>query len=58
MLKVCVIPKSIKKSRIIENFNSLDFDLSREDIEYMDSLNKNKRIILMEFSLGHKYYPF
>lgn len=58
VLRVSVIPKSVTKSRIIENFNILDFDLSKEEIEYMDSLNCNMRIVALRFLSDHKYYPF
>lgn len=37
------IPKSITESRIIENSNVFDFELSAEDMEKIDSLNQNKR---------------
>lgn len=42
--KVVTIPKSTKEHRIIENANVFDFELSDEDIQKMDGLNKNDRI--------------
>ncbi|AGK54179.1 aldo/keto reductase [Bacillus sp. 1NLA3E] len=42
--KVVTIPKSIKEHRIIENANVFDFELTAEDIERIDSLNKDDRI--------------
>ncbi|WP_047154109.1 aldo/keto reductase [Aneurinibacillus tyrosinisolvens] len=40
---VVTIPKSVTESRIIENANIFDFELTAEDIEKIDSLNSNKR---------------
>jgi 2,5-diketo-D-gluconate reductase A len=36
---VVVIPKTVAKSRMIENFNSLDFDLSAEEMETIKTLD-------------------
>jgi 2,5-diketo-D-gluconate reductase A len=35
---VVAIPKSVKKERIRENFNIIDFELSNEDIEAIKTL--------------------
>jgi methylglyoxal/glyoxal reductase len=43
-LDVITIPKSIKESRIIENASIFDFELSSEDMEKINSLNKNERV--------------
>jgi diketogulonate reductase-like aldo/keto reductase len=40
---VITIPKSAKKERIIDNANLFDFELSDEDIVFMDSLEKGQR---------------
>ncbi|WP_068504322.1 aldo/keto reductase [Paenibacillus kribbensis] len=37
--EVVVIPKSVHKERIIENFNIFDFDLSQEDMETIAALD-------------------
>lgn len=40
---VVTIPKSITESRIIENADIFDFELTQEDIGRIDALNQNKR---------------
>lgn len=41
---VVTIPKSIKEHRIIENADIFDFELSKEDMDRLNSLNKNERV--------------
>jgi diketogulonate reductase-like aldo/keto reductase len=41
--EVVPIPKSTKASRIIENADIFDFNLSIEDMEQINSLNENRR---------------
>ena len=36
---VVAIPKSVRKERIEENFNSLDFSLSAADMEFIKTLD-------------------
>ena len=38
---VVAIPKSVRKERMEENFNSLDFDLSADDMEAIKTLDTN-----------------
>lgn len=38
-----VIPKSVTKSRIEQNFDIFDFELTAEDIAYLDGFNCNQR---------------
>ncbi|RPJ49602.1 MAG: aldo/keto reductase [Chloroflexi bacterium] len=40
-----VIPKSVKRERIIENASVFDFTLSAEDVQRLDGLNENARTI-------------
>ncbi|WIL35125.1 glyoxal/methylglyoxal reductase [Bacillus stercoris] len=42
--EVVTIPKSIKEHRIIENADIFDFDLSQEDMDKIDALNKDERV--------------
>ena len=39
---IVVIPKSVHKTRMEENFNVFDFELSQEDMETISKLNKNE----------------
>lgn len=41
--EVVIIPKSIHENRIIENSDIFDFELSEDDIESINELNKDKR---------------
>lgn len=41
---VLAIPKSITSSRIRENLDIFDFELTGEDMEKIDGLNRNKRL--------------
>ncbi|WP_102261647.1 aldo/keto reductase [Mesobacillus jeotgali] len=42
--EVVTIPKSVKENRIIENADIFDFELSADDMDRLNSLNKNERV--------------
>ncbi|XP_061726087.1 aldo-keto reductase family 1 member B1-like isoform X1 [Cydia pomonella] len=52
-----VIPKSVTKSRIIQNFQVFDFQLSPQDLQAIAALECNGRVCKMEDS-DHPDYPF
>ncbi len=41
---ISTIPKSVSRKRLTENFESLSFTLSKEDVALMDAFNENFRI--------------
>lgn len=43
---VVVIPKSVHKSRIVENFDVFDFELNRSDMDAIIKLDTNKSLFL------------
>lgn len=47
-----VIPKSVRKERIKENSEIFDFKLESEEIEGMNKLNKNSRIVVLDDLFG------
>ncbi|GLV32462.1 uncharacterized protein CBL_00828 [Carabus blaptoides fortunei] len=57
-LGIAVVPKSVTKSRIIDNINIFDFELTKDEIAFLDSLNQNIRVCPSTEFKEHKYYPF
>jgi diketogulonate reductase-like aldo/keto reductase len=41
---VIVLPKSVHRERIISNFNVFDFQLTPEDMQSINALNRNQRV--------------
>jgi aldehyde reductase len=56
--KTVVIPKSVSKNRLQENFNVFDFNLSEQEMKSIDGLDRNWRMALLERDVTHPYYPF
>ncbi|XP_969456.3 aldo-keto reductase family 1 member B1 [Tribolium castaneum] len=55
---VITIPKSVTKSRIQENFNIFDFELTADDVKYLNTFDCNGRFCPMTAGLGHPHHPF
>lgn len=53
-----VIPKSVKTNRLKENFDVFDFNLSDQEMKDIDNLDLNWRMLALETSADHPYYPF
>ncbi|XP_015112414.1 1,5-anhydro-D-fructose reductase [Diachasma alloeum] len=57
-LGVTPIPKSVTESRIKENIDIFNFELTPEEVATIDSVGTKKRIFTFEAAKDHKYYPF
>jgi aldehyde reductase len=57
-LGVVPIPKSSNESRIVENISIFDFELTEEEINFMDGFNTGERTVPFNATKSHKYYMF
>ncbi|CAL8077539.1 unnamed protein product [Orchesella dallaii] len=55
---VIVIPKTVNKTRLIENIDIFDFELSQQDMDYINSMDCGGRACVLEWVKDHKHYPF
>lgn len=52
------IPKTVKYSRLKENINIFDFELTPEEIQTINKFETHKRYTFPSFWQTHPYYPF
>ncbi|XP_076318500.1 aldo-keto reductase family 1 member A1-like isoform X7 [Tachypleus tridentatus] len=55
---IIVIPKSSKPIRIKENFEIYDFNLSEEEVNQINALDKNIRLFKYDWMEDHPNFPF
>jgi len=53
-----VVPKSVSKSRMMENLSVDDFQLSSQDMDYLDSLDCGERYLHHHWVKDHPHFPF
>jgi len=58
--EIMPIPKSVTPSRIKENFQVFDFELSADDFTKLSNLSKRERLFKFDFpgALDHPEYPY
>ncbi|XP_045782715.1 aldo-keto reductase AKR2E4-like isoform X2 [Maniola jurtina] len=52
------IPKTVKYSRLKENINIFDFQLTQEDMQKINQFDDETRYTMPSFWQTHPYYPF
>ena len=52
------MPKSVSKSRMMENLSVDDFQLSGQDMDYLDSLDCGERYLHHHWVKDHPHFPF
>lgn len=55
---VVMLPKSVTPSRILQNIQVFDFELTSEEMAELKSIDQNYRNYGVENLSEHKYYPF
>ncbi|XP_071486036.1 aldo-keto reductase family 1 member A1-A-like [Diadema antillarum] len=55
---ISVIPKSVTPSRIRENFEVLDFQLTADEMKRLNELDRNFRYIVFPAAKSCKFYPY
>lgn len=55
---VIPIPKTVKYSRLKENIDIFDFELTKEEIQKINEFDENIRYTVPSFWQSHPYYPF
>ncbi|CAD5216811.1 unnamed protein product [Bursaphelenchus okinawaensis] len=57
-LGYCIIPKSQNPTRIKENINGIDFELSPGDVKKLDKIKDRIKFYRFEDGIGHPEYPW
>jgi len=52
------IPKSIRRTRLEENYNVWDFELTPDELSTINGLDKNWRLATLDRDINHRHYPF
>jgi len=55
---LAAIPKTVKKTRLVENASIFDFTLTPEDMLMIDSFDCNGRACHLSWNSHHKHFPF
>ena len=53
-----VIPKSTTLNHLRENLQVFDFELSDDDMQMLESVKEEQRLLILDFAKHHKEYPF